>query len=173
MMAGMGLQAKGAYDNSKAAKASYETQAAVSQNNAQIRDWEAADALLRGDHAATGVRRAGNQLKGKQRAAMAANGVDLGVGSALQILSDTDYFTGVDAATTLDNAAKEAWAIRQQANNFENDAQLQSARARAERPGMAAATSLLTSAGRVAGNWYRPGLRTPEPRRRSFDGEEY
>lgn len=163
MGAGMGAQAFGAYSNSKNAKAAYGAQAQVAQNNATIAGWQADDALARGDRAATRVRTQANQLKGVQRAALAANGVDLGVGSALNILTDTDYFKEVDANTTLDNAAREAWAIRNQAAGYTAEASLLAGRAAAESPGFAAASSLLTSAGRVAGSWYG-GAGTAGPR---------
>ena len=153
----MGFGAVSSYNNSKNAAKAYEAQAKVNENNAIIAGWQADDALKRGDRAAMRVRMQGNQVKGTQRAAMAANGVDLGEGSALHILADTDYFTDIDATTTLDNAAKEAWAIRNQAAGYQAEASLMSGRAAAESPMFAAAGSLLTSAGRVAGSWYTPG----------------
>lgn len=157
MGAGVGMQAFGAYNNSRAAKAAYGAQAEVNRNNAQIAEWQAEDAIKRGDKAASRVRMQAKQLKGTQRARLAANGVDLGEGSALQILSDTDYFADVDASTVLDNAAKEAWALRTQAAGAMAEADLFAGRAAAERPLLAAGTSLLTSAGQVAGRWYSPG----------------
>lgn len=159
--AGIGMQAVGAYNNSRATKTALNAQAEVSRNNAQVGEWQAEDALKRGDKAASRVRAQAKQLKGTQRAALAANGVDLSEGSALQILSDTDYFADIDANTTLDNAAREAWAIRAQAAGYTAEASLLSSRAAAESPLMAGATSLLGSAGRVAGRWYTGGGGAP------------
>lgn len=159
--AGMGLSAVSAFQGSQANKDAYGMQAAVSKRNAQVADWQAEDATRRGKVAASDQRIKNNQLKGTQRARLAANGVDLGHGSALQILADTDYFGDIDAGRIEDNAAREAWAIRQQAAGFRADASLLQARADSERPWLAAGTSLLTSAGRVAGNWYTP---KPSPR---------
>lgn len=153
-LAGAGLGAVSAYSNSKSA---YKAQAQVAQNNAIIAGWQADDALARGDRQATEVGRKTRQLKGRQRAAMAANGVDLGTGSALEILTDTDYFGAIDANATRDNASKEAWAIRNQAQGFTYEAGMAKARAGAESPLLSAGTSLLTSAGRVADRWYRAG----------------
>lgn len=153
---GMGVQAYGAYSNSKASKAAYGAQAQVNHNNAQIAEWQAEDALARGDQAASRVRTKYDQLKGTQRATMSANGVDLGTGSALSILSDTDYYGQVDANTTLDNAKREAWALRNQAAGYTAEANLMQSRSDAESPMLAAGTSLLTSASRVAGSWYTP-----------------
>lgn len=156
-IAGAGLSAVGAYQGSQASKAAYAAQAQIAQNNAQIAGWQAEDALARGGRDANRSRMRTRQVKGSQRAALAANGVDLGVGSALQILSDTDFFGEIDANTIKDNAAREAWALRNQAANFTSESALLRSRSDAESPWMAAGTSLLTSAGRVAGNWYGSG----------------
>lgn len=152
--AGMAMSAVGAMQNSQGTKAAYGAQAQVARNNATLAGWQAEDAIRRGGRSASLSRSKTNQMKGTQRARLAANGVDLGVGSALQILTDTDHFGEIDATTITDNAAREAWAIRSQATNFSNEAGLLQARSDNERPWMAAGTSLLTSAGRVAGNWY-------------------
>lgn len=151
---GAGLGAIGAYDASKGAKAAYEAQAQVADNNRQIATWQAEDAYLRGGKTATQVRLKNLQLQGDQRAALAANGVDLGVGSAAEIQADSDYFGKIDANQVVDNAAREAWGYRTTANNFGNDAAMLRSRADAESPSWAAATSLLGSATKVAGNWY-------------------
>ena len=96
--AGMAVSAAGAFSSSEGSKAAYGAQAQVAENNARVAEWQAQDALRRGGIAASdkGIRT--NQLKGSQRAALAANGVDLGVGSALEVLSDTDYFGRPDQA---------------------------------------------------------------------------
>lgn len=155
-LAGGAVSAAGAYRNSQGAKTAYGAQAQVNDNNAQIARWQADDAIARGNQEASRMRVKTNQLKGTQRAHMAANGVDLGVGSALSILTDTDQFGEIDAGTIKDNAAREAWAIRNQAQNFASEADLMRSRADAESPWMAAGTSMLTAAGKVAGNWYTP-----------------
>lgn len=157
MGAGMGMQAVGAANNSKASRTAYEAQSQVNRNNAQIAEWQAEDATTRGQQSASRVRQKYSQLKGTQRATMAANGVDLGVGSALNILTDTDQFKDIDANTTLDNAAKEAWALRNQVAGYTAEADLLQARADAESPAWAAASSLLSSGGKVAQSWYTPG----------------
>ena len=117
-VAGMAVSAVGAYNSSKANKSAYEAQAQVNQNNAIIAQWQAQDALTRGARAVTASRMRNVQLKGDQRAAMAANGVDLSVGSAQRVLNSTDYIGQLDASTILDNAAREAWGYRTQASNF-------------------------------------------------------
>jgi hypothetical protein len=152
--AGAGMAASTARSNSKAAQLAYETDAQIQRNNAQIAEWQAQDAMARGYQSASAVRMKADQTRGTQRATMAANGVGLGVGSALRILTDTDYFAQVDGNTVMDNAAKEAWALRHQATGFASQAMYASARAANENPNMAFTTSLLGSAGKVASRWY-------------------
>lgn len=155
------LGATSAFSNSKAAKGAAETNARIQELNAQMAEWQAEDAIARGDRAAGVSRMKTRQLKGSQRAALAANGVDLGFGSALDILNDTDLFGEVDAETIRDNASREAWAIRQQAAGLKVDAAMFRSRAANESPLMAASTSLLTSAGRVADRWLTDNPRAP------------
>lgn len=150
------LSSLGAYSSSQAAKTAYAGQAQVNRNNAQIAEWQAQDALQRGESTASKVRMRGNQLQGTQRAGLAYSGVDLGQGSAVQILTDTEYFTEVDAATAKDNAAREAWEARNKAAGFQSEASLFQSRSDAENPLLAGATSLLTNAGRVSRDWYTP-----------------
>lgn len=158
---GTGLQIAGAvsgafgsYQQSKATQAAYNYQAAVNRNNAQIAEWQAADAIARGQKSEQAQRLKAAQLKSSQRAAFAARGVALNEGSPLNILADTDYMNELDALTIRDNAARESWAFRNQAAGYASDASMLSARADAESPMGAAFGSLLTGAGVVADSWY-------------------
>lgn len=146
--------AYGAYSKASGEQAGYQYQANVADNNKQIAGWQAADALQRGQ---TAVARHGTkvaQLRGAQRATLAARGVDLGEGSALDILSDTEFMGGVDANTIKDNAAKEAWGYRVQAVNASSNADLLRMRASNIDPGGDAMSTFLTGAGGVAKTWY-------------------
>lgn len=154
-VAGMGMNAVGSYNQSKATQDAYSYQAAVTRNNAQLAEWQAQDALVRGANAEQSQRLKTAALKGTQRAQLAARGVALDEGSALNILNDTDYIGNLDAATVRDNAAREAWGYRNQGAGYASDATMLSSRASAENPLLSGASSLLTSAGSVADNWYK------------------
>lgn len=154
-LAGLGLSTMAAYNQSKASKAAYEYQAAVANNNATLDEYKARDAIMRGQSAEIAQRMKTAGLKGTQRASLAARGLDLGEGSAADILASTDYMGETDALTIRDNASREAWGYRVRGSNSSADAGMYGARSRAESSGMAAATSLLTGAGKVAGSWYR------------------
>lgn len=150
-----GVSAYGSYQSSKANKAAIAYQSGVTANNAQIAEWQAQDALQRGATAEQQQRLKTAQLKGSQRARLAANGVALDTGSALNILEDTDYMGEQDALAVGNNARREAWAYRNQAAGLSSDATMLRSRSDAESPGLAGFSSLLTSTGSVASSWYR------------------
>lgn len=152
---GAGFSAVGAYTQAKNQQAALQAEAQVQQNNAVLAGWQADDSIARGEEAAGRAMQKGAQVKGTQRAAMAANGIDLGVGSAQNVLNDTDYLTSVDAATLRDNAAREAWGYRMQARGYMDKSAAANSGARSISPWLSAGTSLLTSATSVAGKWYQ------------------
>lgn len=153
-VAGLAMSAYGMYQQSKASKDMANYSAQVAENNAKTTELQAQDALKRGDEDAAAIRRNADMLKGSQRASMAAKGLDLAEGTAAELQDQTDFFALNDQATARHNAAKEAWAIRVQGNNYRNEATAQRATAKSIRPGLAATTSLLTGAGQVASRWY-------------------
>lgn len=67
------------------------------------------DALERGADAAGEARTEGTRVAGAQRAATAANGVELSSGSASTLFSTTSLLAEEDAATARANASREAW----------------------------------------------------------------
>jgi len=154
-VAGVLSGARGAASSAAASQQAYEYQAAVNRNNAQVAQWQAQDAIQRGAQAEQQQRLKVAQLKGTQRASLAARGVSLAEGSALNILQDTDYMNELDSLTIRDNAAREAWGHRVQASNYSNDAALLSNRAASSQSASSAGlSSLLAGAGQVASSWY-------------------
>jgi hypothetical protein len=154
-IAGTVTSTYGAYQRSKAEKQAYEYQSAVARNNAMISEQQAQDALQRGQTAEARQRMKTAQLKGAQRASLAARGISLDEGSALNILDDTDYFGELDALAVRENAAREAYGYRVQGSNYSSNAAMMRARADMESPYGAAFTSLLTGSGAVADSWYK------------------
>lgn len=156
---GAGMSATSAYTQAKNQQAALQAEAQVAQNNATLAGWQAEDSIARGEIAANQALLKGSQLKGAQRAAMAANGVDLSFGSAQLIQNDTDYLTSVDAAQLRDNAAREAWGYRQQVRQYNDRATAARNGAGSISPWLAAGTSLLGSATSVASRWYQTSAR--------------
>jgi hypothetical protein len=171
IIAGLSLAfgAMSAYQQSASAEASMEYQAQVAHNNAITAEYQAQDAIKRGEAAEAEQRRKTMMLKGSQTARLAANGIDISEGSALNILSDTDWMGEQDALTVRDNASREAWAYRQQGANSQSNSDMLSASADAQNPLLSGATSIMTNestgllaesimtkpGGLVADKWYK------------------
>lgn len=135
------MSAYGQYQQGKIA-------AQVGRNNQIMAEYAAQDALRRGEEEAAQVRRQADQLKGSQRASMAARGLDLGVGTAAELQDQTDFFSLVDQGTARYNAKQDAWSARVQGANAR--AQGDAARAQGN---LAAFSTLLGTAGQVSNKW--------------------
>lgn len=161
-VASMAFQAYGAYQQSQSAKDAAEYQSAVARNNATVAEWQAQDAIKRGESDEARQRLLTKQLKGTQTSKLAANGIDISEGSALNILSDTDWMGEQDALNVRDNAAREAYGYRQQGANSSANAGLLKYKADSENPLMSATTSVMSNPqlGTVADKWYK--MATPK-----------
>lgn len=140
-----GMAVEGAYTQAQ-------TQKAMAERNATVADMQAKDALTRGEKSAIQAGQAGSLIQGRQRAALAARGLDLSEGTPNDILAQTDFFTQSDVATARTNARREAFAAQSQRGNF----QLQ---ADSANPGLQFAGTLLGGGGRVADKWMQYGGR--------------
>lgn len=135
------MSAAGAYQQGQVAKQ-------VARNNATMAEYAAQDAQRRGEEDAQAVQRKAAGLKGAQRSIMASRGLDLGVGTAAEILDQTDFFGEQDAATARGNAARDAWAYRAQRQDM-----LTQGKYAARNANMQAFGTMLGTAGAVADKW--------------------
>lgn len=135
------LSATSAYQQSEARKEQGEYNAVIARNNAKMAEYQAEDAAQRGEVEAINARRKAAAVKGDQRATMAARGLDLGEGTTLSLLDQTDYFSKVDQATIRGNAGKEAYAKKAQAANFMTEATMYQNAADSESPLLSAAAA--------------------------------
>lgn len=151
------MSAVGQMQQGKAAAAQAEYQAAVGRNNAILAQRAADDARLRGDEAARRKAVEVKQLAGRQRAVLAANGVLVDQGSALDITSDTAEIGKLDELTIRSNAEREALGFEAQGMNFNASAGLNQMRAdNATSSGIGSAFgTVLGGAGTVASKWYQ------------------
>lgn len=111
------MGAAGAIQQGKAAQASANYNAKVADMNAKIAERQARDAVERGQQEEQQQRMKTSQVIGQQRAALAANGVDLAFGSPLDVLVDTATMGELDALTIRANTYREERDIRQQGLN--------------------------------------------------------
>jgi hypothetical protein len=138
---------------------------AITADNAQAKqlttnainaEQAAASAVTAGIGQAGNTETKGAQTVASQRAAMAANGIDVtAAGTAQNVQNSTQYITDQNVQTITANAARAAMGYTQQSqSDIANAAAYRSAAASVS-PTMAGATSLLTTATGVASNWYR------------------
>jgi hypothetical protein len=125
-------------------------------SNAKNAEQAAASAVTTGIAQAGNTQTKGAQTIASQRAAMAANGIDVNAaGTAENVQKSTQYITDQNVQTITANAARAAMGYTQQEdNNIANSAAYRAAAASVS-PTLAGASSLLTSATGVASNWYR------------------
>ena len=143
---GMSASAAAGVGNAIAAWAQMKRERAIAKQNAKLAEAAAEDALYRGRQAQFALRLKQAQLKGSQRAAMAANGVALDSATAVDIQAGTDLIAGMDAATLENNARREAYGYRMQATNYQSQVA-------AANPMAAGFGSLLEGASSVAAKW--------------------
>ncbi len=162
MSAGMLLQiggavtsAVGSYYSALNQKNNLKFQADLAEINARLAETSAQSILLQGQQQVGALTLSAGHLKGRQRASLAANGIDLGVGSAAEIQASTDIMKEIDANTLTANAVRSAWGVRTQATNYQNEAIAARATASTISPFGSFATSLMGSAGSVAQSWYQ------------------
>lgn len=146
--------AVGSYYGAKTNKRQLQMQATMADLNARISEIGAQSALAAGQKEVGRLTMQAGQVKGAQRAAQAANGIDLASGSAAEVRASTDIVTEIDKQQIETNAIRSAWGYRVQGVDYQNQATAARAGAKAVNPGTSAATSLLGSAGQVASSWY-------------------
>lgn len=168
-VAGAVQGAIGSYYNAKSQQLQLESQASSLEFQADMSRLNAVQA----EFTAQQIMRAGNlkqgqvslragKIKSSQRASMAARGIDLGVGSAVETIATTDLMKEIDMLTVNSETVRSAEAARLQRQNYMTQAAIQDvssenlyASSRTISPSMAATSSLLGSAGSVANAWYQ------------------
>ena len=126
-VAGLASTAMGvtsAIQQGKAEQAQYEYQAKVAEDNARIAQNNAAMERQQGIEEERLQRMKTAQAIGSQETAMAANGIDVTQGTALDVIEDTAAMGELDALQTRYNYERKAQAYEFQADNFSNQANL-------------------------------------------------
>lgn len=147
--------AYGAFAAARSTQIQLDLQADLALINARLSESSAQQSLIAGQRQVQAQRLKTAQLKGSQRAALAASGVDLQEGSAANILRTTDVMGEIDADTIEYNAVRAAWGYRTQRANSIAAATMARANADSANPLAAGTASLLGSAGSVAYNYAR------------------
>lgn len=90
--------------------------AGMLNRNAALKEDAAQESIFAGNTSADWQRVRTGQAIGTQRAVQAANGIDVNSGSAAQLQDDTAMIGELDALTIQNNAAREAYGYRIQAD---------------------------------------------------------
>ncbi|KIQ60177.1 hypothetical protein RL74_06700 [Pseudomonas fluorescens] len=90
--------------------------AGMLNRNAALKEQAAQESIFAGDTSADWQRVRTGQAVGTQRSVQAANGIDVNSGSAAQLQDDTAMIGELDALTIQNNAAREAYGYRIQAD---------------------------------------------------------
>lgn len=146
--AGIGLTAYSQIQQSRAENKAAEFNAEMSTNNAAVAAMEATDAKVRGGEEEKKLRQQTEELKGRQRAAYAASGVQVDEGSSLDSLANTAMYGEDDALTLRANSAREAWGHEVQSANYTSSAKLQ--RMSKSNPYLGAAGGILSGVSSLA-----------------------
>ncbi len=144
---GLGMQGIGGVTGAVGAYDSTSAKQGMLSMDATIAGYQSSQALNSGAMQEENQELKTGALFGQQRANLAANGVQLGSGSALDVLSSTKYMGDLEANTIHNNALRSAWGYQQQAS-------IDKYAASSLNPTAAGLTSLLGSAGSVAKSWY-------------------
>jgi len=91
-------------------RADYQTR--VANTNARLSEIQAGEAYRKGDENVQKISKLKTQVLGSQRAAFAAQGLEVGSGSAADIQAETEKYAELDIITAKNNAWKEAWGYK-------------------------------------------------------------
>ncbi len=127
-----------------------EANAEIAGINARIADMQADDALRRGEKDEKRHRLDVKKFIGSQRVALAAQGIEVDSGTALELQEETAGLGELDALTIRNNAAREAWGYRVQAQDatYRGEIALQNSK-------MQANATLLEGASRIGSMYYK------------------
>jgi parvulin-like peptidyl-prolyl isomerase len=168
-VAGAVQGAIGSYFNAKSQALQLESQSSslafqadMSRLNAVQAEFTAQQIMRAGNLKQGQVSLRAGKIKSSQRASMAARGIDLGVGSAVETIATTDLMKEIDMLTVNSETVRSAEAARLQRQNYMTQAAIQDvsaenvmASSRSISPTLAASTSLLGGASSVASAWFQ------------------
>ncbi len=152
-VAGLAAKASGAATAAQARKSALQYQASVADQNAII-DQDKATVVQNNEQSSQQINDLhAAQVFGQQRANLGANNVDLGSGSANELLASTKLTQALDDQTMQTNALYQAWGYTNAASQQTDNANFLRASADTINPTLAGVQSLLSSAPAVSSAW--------------------
>lgn len=116
------IKAFGSFGITRHQNAIAQSEANIARINAQMMEWQAQSRLHANTKDQVRLTMQAGKTKASQRAALAANGVAVGEGSAAELQASTDIIKEIDSNQLTENARREAWGMRMQAANYEGQA---------------------------------------------------
>lgn len=92
----------------------------ISENNARLADAQAQDAAVLGARDQQQATWRSRAIAGQQKAQVAASGMDMDIGTPLDILGETALLGGADKSAIQMDAARKAWGFQGEALNARN-----------------------------------------------------
>jgi hypothetical protein len=131
----------------------------VARNNATIAQQNAVRAEQAGYAAAENQSRQGAAQLGKVKVSQAASGIDVNTGSAVDVQAGERETNQLNTETVFQNDLMKAYGYRVNAENFQAESQLDTAKAEEAVPAsvLSASGGLLSSASGIGGKWSSPG----------------
>ena len=142
--------AVGSWADAKAVRAQGNYQNEMANINAQFAELSAESAITRGNKQAADVKRNTKKIIGSQRAAMAAQGISIDSGSALDVQEDTAMIGELEAMKVKNNAWMEAFGYKVQAQQDRQQGKIGKMAA-----DNTAATTLATGGWKAVGGAYK------------------
>ena len=152
---GTGISAVGAMTNANAQASAAEYSAQVAANNARIANQNAEYAAQAGSEKETEASLKSREAVARATTGAAANGVDVGSGSAADVIKSTRQVGTLNTETVANNAALQVYGFRSQATGYEAQSQLDMTQAANARTagGFAAFGDLLSGFSSVGSKW--------------------
>ena len=116
------INAFGARSVAKHNNAIAQSKANIARINRDMMERQAQARLRQAESDIMSLTMRAGKTKSSQRAALAANGIAVGVGSAAELQASTDIVKEIDKNQIKENAVRDAWGIRQKAVNYEGEA---------------------------------------------------
>jgi hypothetical protein len=126
-MAGTALTAGSAIFGGISAMNAANYQSAVASNNAKIMALSKDQALIAGQNEESRQKMKTSQLVAEQKATQGASGIDVAVGSPVDVRESTQAQGDLDAQTIRYNYARQAYSYGTEAQNYQNEATMQKA----------------------------------------------
>lgn len=124
LVAGMAITAAAGYVEYRNTKKAGEANAQIAENNARLAEAGAKDAAILSAREQQQAAWRTRAVIGRQKAAMAANMIDSGEGTAFDLLGESALFGGAEQSALSQDAARKAWGFQSEALNYRNQGRL-------------------------------------------------